>query len=103
MDFLVRGFSADPTSPERRALRDKAPDVEALVSLLRSDLPLLLPLASSVRSKFVDVGMETFIKNDDEDGRSHNLTNFIGAVCDKDRAKILWPEEKDLGIEYIDS
>ena len=38
-----------------------------------------------------------FIKNHDEDGRSHNLTNFIGAVCDKDRAKILWPEEKDLG------
>ena len=87
------GAATIPASEEQKALREKAPNLRAMAALLRSDLPLLLPVALWIRSKTVDEGPKTFLGSPGE----KTLRPF-DAICDHQRANSLWPRKDDLGF-----
>ena len=95
LQFLLNALGAAtiPASEEQKALREKAPNLEAMAALLRSDLPLLLPVALWIRSKMVDEGPTALLGSPEDE-----TFRLFDAICDPQHANSLWPQKDDLGF-----
>ena len=93
MTPLAAAFSEPYFSEERIVFREKAPNLEKLVQLFRSEAPLLIPSFLWIRSKMIDDSTNhTLIEN----GKI-SFSRLHESLCDYDHPVSYWPSRDDLG------
>ena len=96
IEYIVRSFGCDENGLEKTALREKAPELAALITLLRTDAALLLPVTLWARSKTIKFSTRAVLTGANPEEKL-DLTTFVDAVCDGERKETLWPQDADIG------